>query len=676
MNRAGSGVSSSAVLRRAPMWRLLVVTLAVVVSFVGSTIYSHRVAAHLDEVAVSIAVNAAPSVDFLSAARGELAGIERKAAQAVEMAGAGAPIDRAPIEEAFSRTHQDLTHYLSLPFYETERAYWAAVEQSTRLFEQRVSAELDELSAGRVQEAAALLSNSVRPSAEATDEALQRLIKFDVDQQRRLSLEIPRLRSRSVLVAYLLDGLSAALTILLMALVLKLFATHVAVAANSTQLYQQLREERSTLQRLADASAQIGSLDYSETLEGTARALVPTFADLCVLHIVGPDGSFGQPVVATAGTTWVLAADPIPGHQPQPAKTHYVMRVRQNRKSEVISATPELLEQLADNAEHQRLLRQIPAKSLLAVPLIARDQLVGVCSFFSVHESRYSATEVALAEEIARRAALSIDNARLYRKAEVAIRAREEILAVVSHDLRNPLSNILMNAQFLGADAGEDARGAQVRQQAVRIRHSSDLMMRMIADLLDTAKIESGTLRTEPQVEHVESLVDEVLELFQPAAVQKSIRLGSNVAQPVPDVWCDRGRVLQVLSNLIGNALRFTPTGGTITIAVEPHEDQVKFTVADSGPGIRAEDLPHIFDRYWQPRSSRRGTAGLGLYIAKGIVEAHHGRIWADSTPGHGAVLTFTLPASSPAREPEDLPATLQAQGKTPLQPEQQLKAV
>ncbi len=575
MNHARGGVSSAA-LRRAPMSHLLVVTLAVVVSFVGSTIYSHRVAAQLDDAAASIAMNAAPSIALLSATRGELVGIERRAAQAVESAAAGARLDRRPIQEAFGRVHQAVMRYLALPFYYNERSYWSAVEQSTRLFEQRVSSELDELSAGRVQEAQTLLSSEVRPAAETADKALQRLITFNADQQGQLALEIPRFRSRSVLVAYLLDGMSAALTTLLMALILaeyrqrmrlhtqfsdrlegiatassriseaiatasdlrvlfqtiadearaaldvdyvalgcgtnpetpfepwafsglspdqaralggaprpigvlaavvehqgplrmadvtkhhefhslpashppmaaflgipvlrngrnvgnlylarrpgrlpftehdehviQLFATHAAVAVDSANLYQQLRKQRSTLQLLADASAQFNSLDYPETLNGIARALVPAFADLCVLHIVEVDEHFSQQVVATANAAWAPTADPTPRHHPQLAEPHYAARVRQSRKSELMSVTPEFLDQLADDAEHLRLLQQIPAKSLLSVPLIARDQLVGVCSFFSAQELRYSATEVALAEEIARRAALSIDNAPL-----------------------------------------------------------------------------------------------------------------------------------------------------------------------------------------------------------------------------------------------------------------------
>ncbi len=253
---------------------------------------------------------------------------------------------------------------------------------------------------------------------------------------------------------------------------------------------------------------------------------------------------------------------------------------------------------------------------------------------------------------------------RLYRKAEAATRAREEILAVVSHDLRNPLSIIRMNAQFLGADAGEDKRGAQLRKQAARISRSSDLMMRLIADLLDGAKIESGTLRAEPHLEPVEALLDDALDLFRSGAREKSIQLGSDVAQRVPDVWCDRDRVLQVLSNLIGNALKFTPPGGTIAVTAVPLTDQVQFTVADSGPGIPAEHLPHIFDRYWQPSGARRGSAGLGLYIAKGIVEAHSGRMWVDSKPRHGAMLSFTLPAGSPAPRPEELPISSELLGR------------
>jgi signal transduction histidine kinase len=229
---------------------------------------------------------------------------------------------------------------------------------------------------------------------------------------------------------------------------------------------------------------------------------------------------------------------------------------------------------------------------------------------------------------------------RMYDEARQAIDAREEVLKIVSHDLRNPLNTISMSAGLmLEVDVPQEQR---IKQLAM-IKRAGERMNRLIQDLLDVAKLEAGRLGIDPRPIDVAPLIGEALDMLRPIASEKSIRLDVVVADRLPTISADAGRVLQVLSNLVGNAVKFTPAGGRVTIRVEAVAGSVRFCVADTGPGIPPEQLPHIFGRFWQAdRSDRRGI-GLGLAIAKGIVEAHGGRISVESRVGEGTSFYFTL---------------------------------
>jgi two-component system, sensor histidine kinase and response regulator len=243
-------------------------------------------------------------------------------------------------------------------------------------------------------------------------------------------------------------------------------------------------------------------------------------------------------------------------------------------------------------------------------------------------------TARAEAEETARRME------QLVRQAEAATQHRDEVLAAVSHDLKNPLGTIYTSAALLlELPLDEEQRTRQLRI----IRRTAERMNRLIQDLLDVSRMEAGRFAVDMTPERASSLVAEALEMLEPIAAARNVRIDTVGAPHDTLVLADRGGVLRVLSNLVGNALRFTPDGGAVAIRTEPHDDAVRFSVIDQGPGIPAEHLPRIFDRFWQ--AQRRGEgAGLGLAIAKGIVEAHGGTIWAETQEGDGARFHFTLP--------------------------------
>jgi len=234
-----------------------------------------------------------------------------------------------------------------------------------------------------------------------------------------------------------------------------------------------------------------------------------------------------------------------------------------------------------------------------------------------------------------------------------AVQTREDVLAIVAHDLRNPLSGILLQAQVLGR-AAQDAR---TREGIESIRRPASRMNRLIQDLLDVTRIEQGALAIHRGRVRAHELLADVLHTQEPIADKASIELHLDLREDVPDVWADRERIMQVLENLIGNALKFTPAGGRVIVGAGARAHDTLFWVADSGPGVPAEDLAHIFDRFWQAsRKDRRGT-GLGLAIVRGIVERHGGRVWAESKPSQGATFFFTMPRADQAGDWSAAPA-------------------
>jgi chemotaxis family two-component system sensor kinase Cph1 len=237
-----------------------------------------------------------------------------------------------------------------------------------------------------------------------------------------------------------------------------------------------------------------------------------------------------------------------------------------------------------------------------------------------------------------------------------AVRARDDLLAVVSHDLRSPLSSIMLQAEvMLEPTVPDHERRAQVLRGSVeRIRRSAAHMKSLTDDLLDLASIEAHRFALHLQAVESHELVAEALQMASPLAEAKRITLVVELID-TPRLEADPERILRVLSNLVGNAIKFTPEGGKITVRAERRGDELLISVADTGPGIAADDLPHIFERYWKPASTSKPGSGLGLYISSGIIEVHGGKIWAETSAG-GARFTFTLPIAR--RTSEGTPPT------------------
>jgi PAS domain S-box-containing protein len=401
---------------------------------------------------------------------------------------------------------------------------------------------------------------------------------------------------------------------------------------------------------LADATEALdASLDYSTTLQNLADLAVPRISDVCFIDILEHDTARR---VASAASSPTLAATAQRLHAfPRKSDEPYLTResMVSGRAVLVREATRRSLERVTQHPDHLQLLLELHPRSYITVPLLARGRTLGAIALIATTESpTYTPVDLSLAEELGRRAALAVDNSRLYGMAQDATRAREEILGIVSHDLRNPLSAIMMcSSALVDGMAGADE---SLRYMVTAIADSASWMNRLIQDLLDMASIESGRLSMERRPEPVEQILAQLDMTFATGAKDADIVLGIGAQPGLPPVLVDGERILQVLANLVANSLKFTPRGGEIRVlasSIAGDPTRVAITVSDTGCGIPPEQLPHVFDRFWQARrgASQRGT-GLGLAISRGIVEAHGGSISAESEVGRGSAFRFTVPVA------------------------------
>lgn len=394
------------------------------------------------------------------------------------------------------------------------------------------------------------------------------------------------------------------------------------------------REERRAAFLAAAGQELATSLDYEQTIATLARLVVPNVAEMCVVDISEQEGALRRLAVAH--------------RNPEDEATHAgevgsvrreipeaLVRIMKSGQPALVGAASGLYGYLTGSDDGE-------GRTIVFLPLVSRGQTIGIAAAISARQKAFGDDDVAVLGELARRASLSIDNARLYLESQQAVRAREEVLAIVSHDLRNPLNAVTLGASLLQTS---EALSEEDREQIDTIETSAQRMNRLIQDLLDVTRLEGGKdLPIEPETVDPVELVAEAEELFRAQAAVASVTMIYEIPDSLPPVRADRHRVGQVLSNLIGNSMKFTPPGGSITVTASNEGDHVSFRVADTGPGIPKENLDAIFGRYWQAKRTERMGAGLGLPIAKGIVEAHGGRIWVESEHGSGTQFYFTLP--------------------------------
>ena len=385
-------------------------------------------------------------------------------------------------------------------------------------------------------------------------------------------------------------------------------------------------------------------LDYHEALDAVADLLVPRLADFLFFDAVHPDGTINRVTWRHADESRAAWLDEITRTAFPMATKHPVMRVAATRSPDLVRDVNESwIEQTAASAAHAELLRGLNARSILRLPVIDGDSLLGVLTLGTADSGRaFDDGDVPFCSQVATRLVAALRNALLHAELQQAVKIRDEVTSIVSHDLKDPVHTIQMaTAVILDTDIGadEDIR----RQHALLIQRSASRMARLLEDLVDVAKSEAASFAVVRKPTAIAPLIDEVVDGFRLSATELGIDLRARVAADLPLVSADDRRVVQVFSNLCANALKFTRRGGTVTVSAESSGDVVHLTVRDTGIGISPEHLGRVFDRFWQAKRTSRASAGLGLAIAKSIVEAHGGRIWVESIAGEGSAFHFTL---------------------------------
>lgn len=402
-----------------------------------------------------------------------------------------------------------------------------------------------------------------------------------------------------------------------------------------------------SLKVLSDASLVLSSLDYSTTLSQVARLAVPHFADICLVDLQGEDGTIERVAVADSNEQRAETTRRLLAFTPRDNDDHPSQVVLRDGKSQLVrELPPNFLENNVQDEEHLALLRGLNIQSCVVVPLRSDGRVLGAMIFLSTTaEHRYEALDVALAEDLAQRCALAVENARMHRKTVEALRARDEFLAVLSHELRSPLTSILGWVQILqeeGVERETIAQGLGVIERNTRVQ------VQLIQELLEVSRIITGRLRLEMAPTHISEVVTNVIELMAPTAQAKGIAV--NVINEASDtlILGDEPRLQQVFWNLVSNALKFTPKSGHVDVSLSNDAEFVTVKVKDSGEGIPSEFLPYVFDRFRQANSSstrQHGGLGLGLAIVRHLTEMHGGAVTAESEgEGQGATFTVRLP--------------------------------
>lgn len=395
------------------------------------------------------------------------------------------------------------------------------------------------------------------------------------------------------------------------------------------------------------------SLEYDKTLRAVASLAVPRLADWCMVEVLTEEGASEQLAVAHADPEKVERAAELRRRYPSDRERDYglrrVMRTGVAELHEDILSRPGG----ARDEEHLGLLRELGSCSAIIAPLNARGRTLGALTLVSAESGRrFGQSDLALAQELAARAALAIDNARLYAQAQEAIRKRDEFLSLASHELSTPLTtlSLQMGGLIRAAKAGR-LDGAGVERMLEKLAKADAQVKRLtglVGELLDVSRIAAGRVDLERGEVELAALAAEVMDRFQEQAAVAGCSMTLSGEGPIAGRW-DRNRLDQVLTNLLSNALKYA-RGAPIEVAVAALPGGGgELHVRDGGPGIAAEDQGRIFERFERAVPVKRFAGmGLGLWITRQIVEAHGGRIRVTSAPGDGATFTVELPQDLP----------------------------
>jgi PAS domain S-box-containing protein len=398
------------------------------------------------------------------------------------------------------------------------------------------------------------------------------------------------------------------------------------------------------------------SLEYEKTLKTLASLAVPRLADWCMVEVIAGDGSSEQVAVAhTDPAKATYAAEQRRRYPPDPNRAYGLWRVVRTGEPELYEDIPEaLLAGTARDEEHLKQLLALGFCSMIIAPLTARGRTLGALTLISAESGRrFGQAELAMAEELAIRAALAIDNARLYAQAQEAVRKRDEFLSLASHELSTPLTtlSLQMGGLIRAAKAGrlEGATADQLLEKLARAEAQVKRLTGLVGELLDVSRIAAGRMDLEPDEVDLTALAREVADRFQDHATAAGCPITVSAEGAVVGRW-DRSRLDQVLTNLLANALKYAPCAPVEILLEALPEGGAALHIRDGGPGIATDDQARIFERFERAVPAKRYAGmGLGLWLTRQIVEAHGGQIRLTSRPGEGATFTVELPGEAGA---------------------------
>jgi len=427
-----------------------------------------------------------------------------------------------------------------------------------------------------------------------------------------------------------------------------------ASAITTAELYDEQQRSHELATFLAAAGSALGnSLDYMAALRTVAEMAVPRLGDWCAVDLVNEEGAIERLALAHVDPAKVEFALTFQERYHDRGDSPYNVAnvVRTGRSVMVERVTEDMLVAAARSEQHLRDLRELNITSFMIVPLIARGRRLGALTFVSAESGRnYDAGDLRFAEDIAARAAMAVENARVYEEARRANRLKDDFLATLSHELRTPLNAILGYARMLRT--GVMGRDKQIRALEV-LERSALSLTQIVEDVLDVSRITSGKIRLNLQPVRLPAVVNDALATVLPAAEAKGIVLTTSFDPDVPLVRGDADRLQQVVWNLVSNAVKFTPSGGRVEVSVDAPNGNARIAVTDSGIGFMPEFAPHVFERFRQADSGfarTHGGLGLGLAIARHLVEMHGGTIEASSAGrDRGATFVVSLPIAHAA---------------------------
>jgi PAS domain S-box-containing protein len=428
------------------------------------------------------------------------------------------------------------------------------------------------------------------------------------------------------------------------------------------RLYEATRTAERRSAFLAKASEVLAtSLDYETTLANVARLVVPDLADWCSVQVLEQDDTLHQVAITHADPAKVVWARELSRRYPSdPAAPRGVWNVLRTGQAEFVpELSEELLRTVARDEEHWRLIQSVGMRSVMLVPMVAHDRTVGCISLIHAESGRvYTEADLAQAQDLARRCAVAIDNARLYREIQWADKAKDEFLAMLSHELRNPLGAVANGLMLLEVNGSPAPAAVRTREMLARQIQN---MTRLLDDLLDVSRSTRGKVQLRCAPVALADIVESAVEAMRPLVEAREHRLAVSLPDDVVAISADRTRLEQVLCNLLGNAVKYTDRGGEIRLTVERENDSAVIRVSDTGIGISPDLLPHVFDLFTQSERSldrAQGGLGIGLTLVKSLVELHGGSVAAASAgPGRGSVFTVRLPLSAEEPAPESSPA-------------------